>query len=94
MGTRETSVWMAWYGVFSLVAIAATRVTSISALIFQLDFLSKNDFGLVFFLFFLTYMANSAVASLFSVFLRSTSAPLPLHVHDVDTMSTWRIRCA
>jgi hypothetical protein len=73
MGTKDTSMWLSWYIVFTAVALVATFVTCIAVQIFQFEYVSKNDFGLVFFLFFLTYMANSAVASACATFLRSMS---------------------
>ncbi len=46
--------------------------------IFQFEYITKSDFGIYFFLFFLTYIANSALAATFSTFLRSTSSAVGL----------------
>lgn len=69
MGLRTSSYWISWFATNTLVNLVQSLLLCITGLILQLDFFTKNSFGLYFCLFFTFATALTAAAFFVSAWI-------------------------
>ncbi|GIL78966.1 hypothetical protein Vretimale_187 [Volvox reticuliferus] len=76
MGMSDSAYWLSWGAWEVTLAFFVAHSICIYGLILQFDPFLHNNYGLLFFLFFLFQLAMSSLALLLAAFIRRTQAPV------------------
>lgn len=78
MGLRDSAYWLSWASWEFTLAFFTGHIIAIIGLILQFDLFLKNNYGLLFFLFFLFQLAMSSIALMASTFMQRTQTAVYL----------------
>ncbi|XP_058788357.1 ABC transporter A family member 2-like [Vicia villosa] len=74
MGLYDSAYWISWLTWETVVTVLSSILIVLSGMMFQFDFFLKNNFAVLFFLFFLFELNMTGLAFMLSAFIRKSSS--------------------
>ncbi|XP_058772824.1 ABC transporter A family member 2-like [Vicia villosa] len=74
MGLYDTAYWLSWLTWEAVVTVISSIIIVLSGMMFQLDLFLKNNFAVLFFLFFLFELNMTGLAFMLSAFISKSSS--------------------